>query len=89
MFSFRFLSRSGVEPPTGKLHPREGRGQKAENRNQLIAAIAGSRRVFSFRFPLLTPRKVFAGVDRSGRGFNPRPAQTGSAGPAGEGGDLG
>ena len=24
--------------------------------------------------PLLTPRKIYAGVDRSGRGFNPRPA---------------
>ena len=29
------LCRSGVEPPTGKLHPREGIGQTTENRNQL------------------------------------------------------
>ena len=36
-------------------------------------------------FPPLTPRKSFAGVDRSGRGFNPRPALTAlttGAGPA-------
>ena len=30
----------------------------------------------------LTPRKNFAGVDRSGRGFNPRPALTFNPRPA-------
>ena len=64
------LSRSGVAPPTGTIHPRESRGTtdgKQESNKRFILGrclsgfgIAGGH---------------LAGVDHSGRGFNPRPAQ--------------
>ena len=34
------LSRSGVKPPTGTIHPRESRGEKTENWNQSKGFIA-------------------------------------------------
>ena len=50
------LCRSGVEPPTGMIHPRESREQRTENRNQF------SCRVYGFGIA----DKYLAGVDRSG-----------------------
>ena len=64
------LSRSGVEPPTGTIHPRESRGiddRKWESIKKVV--VEGD-------FPdLEIVERHLAGVDRSGRGCNPRPAQ--------------
>ena len=117
-----FLCRSGVEPPTGKLHPRESRGtadKKQESMKRFVLEDAlpglelqgeiwrgwivpvGGSTPDRLRADRLRPiqdggegmridEKVcfggmsfrvwnwgrdLAGVDRSGRGFNPRPAQ--------------
>ena len=64
-WSFPTLCRSGVKPPTGMIHPRKGRG--TEDRNQ-----EGYCRICCSRFGVCG--EYLAGVDRSGRGFNPRPA---------------
>ena len=68
-------SRSGVEPPTGKLHPRESIGMEVKNREfNLENARGGFSRIWG-------REGYLAGVDRSGRGFNPRPAQGGGSSP--------
>ena len=62
-------SRSGVAPPTGTIHPRESRGTEVIKRESKD----------SFRGVCLSAFGItgghLAGVDLSGRGFNPRPAQ--------------
>ena len=67
------LSRSGVAPPTGTIHPRESRGTtdgKQESNKRFISG----RCLSGFGIA----DGYLAGVELSGRGFNPRPAQTGS-----------
>ena len=64
------LSRSGVAPPTGTIHPRESRGTadgKQESNKRFISG--GGLSGFGIAGGYL------AGVELSGRGFNPRPAQ--------------
>ena len=67
------LSRSGVEPPTGTIHPRESRGTANRKQESAKRFISGER-LSDFGIA----GRHLAGVDRSGRGFNPRPAKTNS-----------
>ena len=64
------LCRSGVAPPTGKLHPRENRGT-ADKKQESMKKIHFGGCFSGFGIA----GRDLAGVDRSGRGFNPRPAQ--------------
>ena len=71
------LSRSGVEPPTGTIHPRASRGTANRKQESIKRFISGGcRSVFGIAGGYL------AGMELSGRGFNPRPAQVGSVRPA-------
>ena len=63
----RQQSRSGVEPPTGTIHPR-----------QIFATLSNSEkhsRNKSLNLFSILYSSALAWMDRSGRGFNPRPAQ--------------
>ena len=67
------LSRSGVEPPTGTIHPRESRGTANRKQESAKRFISGER-LSDFGIA----GRHLAGVDRSGRGFPPdrqRPTQ--------------
>ena len=64
------LCRSGVEPPTGMIHPRESNGT-TDRRQKSIKGFISRGRLSGFGIV----GGYLAGVDRSGRGFNPRPAQ--------------
>ena len=66
----RGLCRSGVEPPTGMIHPRESNGT-TDRRQKSIKGFISRGRLSGFGIV----GGYLAGVDRSGRGFNPRPAQ--------------
>ena len=62
--------RSGVQPPTGS--------DRLRNLGESLcidACICICKRIPAPFSNLKDPRKCLAGVDRSGRGFNPRPAQ--------------
>ena len=64
------LCRSGVEPPTGTIHPRQISPAilNSENHPPEMNRLIG--------FPLsVCYSPAFAWVDHSGRGFNPRPTQ--------------
>ena len=63
----RQQSRSGVEPPTGTIHPR-----------QIFATLSNSEkhsRNKSLNLFSILYSSALAWMDHSGRGFNPRPAQ--------------
>ena len=63
------LCRSGVAPPTGTIHPRESRGTADRKQESIKRSISGG---CPSRFGIVGGD--LAGVDRSGRGCNPRPA---------------
>ena len=73
-WSFPLFCRSGVEPPTGMIHPRESRGTADGKHESIKRFTSGTFSGFGIAGGYL------AGVDRSGRGFNPRPAQGGELG---------
>ena len=64
-WGFPVRRRSGVEPPTGTIHPRESRGWMMGVWND-----EKGRALWIWNW-----RGYLAGVELSGRGFNPRPAQ--------------
>ena len=59
------LSRSGVEPPTGKLHPRESRGTADGKQGSIKKFILGDA------FPDLELREIFGGGGSFRSGVQP------------------